>query len=107
MVNTSSCQSARYSSPEPPILHVANMNMSQIADFGLAACIDPTNYTHFSRSRGTSGHYPPVCIRVFISSYGMATDRTHRSNFLEDGHTATLRDVVTLTYTERIRIYGR
>jgi hypothetical protein len=102
MANISSCQFARYSSPELPILHVANLEISQVADFGLAACIDPTNYAHFSRCRGTPGHYAPVCIRAFNSSYSMATDRTHRSNSLEDGHTGTLRDVATLTYGERI-----
>src|SRR3981081_1015403 len=63
-----SCQSTRYSSPKSAILHVVNLDMSQIADFGFAAFIDPTNYAHFSRRKGTEGHLTPVCIRVFDSS---------------------------------------
>jgi len=90
-----------------PNLHVANLKMSQIADFGLAARIDPTNYTQFSRGRGTPGYYAPVCIRVFISSHNMTTNPPHRSNFPVDGHTGMLRDVAILMYGERIRIYGR
>jgi hypothetical protein len=83
------------------------LRIFQIADFGLAARIDPTNYAEFSRFKGTPGYYTPAYIKLLISSQNMTTDQSLRNNFPVDGHTGMLRDVTTLMYGEHARIYGR